>query len=539
MLPIFISIVLTLACPSTPPTEDDTGSDTDNGRETEVEEETPTPSGPVIELSDEIELDRNDLLRISTNLGIELSGGVNLVYTIDPVGDGDTVRVQVNYLIPSDAENLGELFNTLAGNVGSFNAILLAEDSVCEIMSGDPLAGEIMREHFELSPTQDIKLTPFRIMGEGSITFDVVIGGDDLAEIEERLGIELDLLVNQGVRLGGMEVQVNYLKPSDGISAGDAIEALTEFKGTDLGLFEIGSVVVEVVTDREDVAESIERLIDLDPPSGKSPAKFRLTMSVIPVADANHHALNTCSNAAIEGGSAEELLEIDPWLKFGSSLPLFLNGGETDLTLEIEHAVNMIDDSVGKVELHRERGINEIRPVEIVLEVETGNVLTDPPEDDDIYLDPTRYWPTESRSIERELENVLDGLGPNPDDREVAEAIHAWVSQALRYGGPYVGTRYGTESVLGQGFGRCWDLSDVYITMARASELPARQVAGWIYGGEGHVWSQVWLEDEDIWLDVDTTVGESGVSSLYIPIWGSVDGEMLFVYSQWPRIERM
>ena len=80
--------------------------------------------------------------------------------------------------------------------------------------------------------------------------------------------------------------------------------------------------------------------------------------------------------------------------------------------------------------------------------------------------------------------------------------------------------------MLKQGFGRCWDLSDIFITLARASGLPSRQVGGWLYGSEGHIWSQVWLHDEKVWLDVDPTANDIGATSFYVPIWGTRHGEI-------------
>jgi hypothetical protein len=99
------------------------------------------------------------------------------------------------------------------------------------------------------------------------------------------------------------------------------------------------------------------------------------------------------------------------------------------------------------------------------------------------------------------------------------------------------GSRWGTEKVFEQGFGRCWDFSDCFVTLSRAAGVPSRQVAGWLFGGSGHVWAEYYREDVG-WQQVDPTGGGMLQCGLFhIPHFVSENGEMPLLYVQWPSFE--
>jgi transglutaminase-like putative cysteine protease len=107
--------------------------------------------------------------------------------------------------------------------------------------------------------------------------------------------------------------------------------------------------------------------------------------------------------------------------------------------------------------------------------------------------------------------------------------------QRLKYDGP-LGSRHGVAQCLKLGYGRCWDFSDCFVTLCRASGVPARQVAGWLAGSEGHIWAEVLLEGA--WRQYDPTAGmECG--SDYIPYLTSADGELGLVYASAVQIEEI
>jgi hypothetical protein len=96
-------------------------------------------------------------------------------------------------------------------------------------------------------------------------------------------------------------------------------------------------------------------------------------------------------------------------------------------------------------------------------------------------------------------------------------------------------SRYGVAKTLAQGYGRCWDFSDVFVTLSRASGVPARQVAGWLYGESGHVWAEV-LINGTRWRQVDPTAADA-CDADYIPWFTTEDGDMPIVYLSMPAIE--
>lgn len=146
----------------------------------------------------------------------------------------------------------------------------------------------------------------------------------------------------------------------------------------------------------------------------------------------------------------------------------------------------------------------------------------------------TRFWPVDDETVRARARKVTEGL---EDDRSRLRALLAHVNESVRYGGA-MGTRDGVLPVLARGYGRCWDQSDVLVTLCRAAGLPARQVAGWVPPiGAGHVWLEVHLEGEG-WLPVDATCPWLGTSADYLPFFRTSDGHMPIVYLAMPRIER-
>lgn len=119
------------------------------------------------------------------------------------------------------------------------------------------------------------------------------------------------------------------------------------------------------------------------------------------------------------------------------------------------------------------------------------------------------------------------------------EAILDWLvpGKNLQYGGEVVGSRYGVTRVLEQGYGRCWDFADCFVTFCRAAGLPARQVGGWIFDRSGHVWGEVYIAAEG-WVQVDPSTG-TRCGSEYIPYILTEDGEWPFVYASPVKVERM
>jgi transglutaminase-like putative cysteine protease len=148
----------------------------------------------------------------------------------------------------------------------------------------------------------------------------------------------------------------------------------------------------------------------------------------------------------------------------------------------------------------------------------------------------TKYWPTGHKVITSLVTRLTAG---KKTDLERLKSLHGWVFKSIRYSGRRVGSRDGTLNVLKRRFGRCWDKSDVLVTLARAAGLPSRQVAGWAEElGTGHIWSEVFVKGRG-WVSVDATAPWIGVGGGYVPLMTTDDGEMSVLYVEMPKLERL
>ncbi len=165
---------------------------------------------------------------------------------------------------------------------------------------------------------------------------------------------------------------------------------------------------------------------------------------------------------------------------------------------------------------------------------QTGGVLKTESIDVRRLTSATTVWPAEDTAIRELATTITTG---KESDREKMLAILRWVAPGdhVRFGGSVVGSRYGVNKVLEQRFGHCWDFSDLFITLCRASGIPARQVLGWLHESEGHVWAEVHLDGIG-WMQVDPTA-ESICGSDYIPFAVSKDGPTPLLYTSSVQIK--
>ncbi len=147
-------------------------------------------------------------------------------------------------------------------------------------------------------------------------------------------------------------------------------------------------------------------------------------------------------------------------------------------------------------------------------------------------LGPTPFWPVEAERVATLAAQVTEGC---TGDEAKVQALLAYLvpGRTYRVGGP-TGSRHGVLTFLDRRTGHCWDFADLFITLARASGVPARQVAGWLQGQSGHIWAEVLVGGA--WRQVDPT-GGTGCTSDYVPWFTSETGEMAAVYLAMPEIE--
>ncbi len=106
-----------------------------------------------------------------------------------------------------------------------------------------------------------------------------------------------------------------------------------------------------------------------------------------------------------------------------------------------------------------------------------------------------------------------------PEHRAVAAALVQHVAESLE-------KSYGASSdtatrVLAQGKGDCTEHTLLFVALARASGIPARQVHGLVHADAGpgpalywHEWAEVWLDGA--WLAVDPTFGQMPADATHL-----------------------
>lgn len=104
------------------------------------------------------------------------------------------------------------------------------------------------------------------------------------------------------------------------------------------------------------------------------------------------------------------------------------------------------------------------------------------------------------------------------NDKDKAYLLYEWITKNIKYDYEKVaavskdpsGITSGTITAFETGKGICFDFSCLCISMCRAAGLKVRLVTGLAYSGitwGDHAWNQVYIQDEERWINVDTTFG--------------------------------
>ncbi|WP_294393331.1 transglutaminase family protein [uncultured Clostridium sp.] len=124
-----------------------------------------------------------------------------------------------------------------------------------------------------------------------------------------------------------------------------------------------------------------------------------------------------------------------------------------------------------------------------------------------------------------EIDNKAVSLTRNAaTEREKAKILYEWIGSNIEYDegkAEIVLSGIDSEKMPESGAicafetrsGVCFDKACLYVAMARAAGLKVRLISGEAFDGEkyvGHAWNQIYLRDENIWINVDTTFYESG-----------------------------
>ncbi len=142
--------------------------------------------------------------------------------------------------------------------------------------------------------------------------------------------------------------------------------------------------------------------------------------------------------------------------------------------------------------------------------------LADLPDDIKRYLKPTTICQADDADLVKEAKRLTEGI---TDSRKSAEAVMNWVYTYLTKASGDTGNA-SAKQAYEEKQGDCTEHAVLFVAVARAAGLPARNIGGIVYLSSGdsaffgyHAWAEVWLGR---WVPVDATVNELGTSARYI-----------------------
>ena len=370
--------------------------------------------------------------------------------------------------------------------------------------------------------------------------------------LSRKHGHPVDRLTEALFVFSGRTLQANVVGCPSKADAEALAKTLAKKKQIPLEVVVSGRQVVEYVArDRRPLDEPLLRRLSwelgaIDKPTA---VRYRVAAGIVPVDEADGMLCQVLSNFLVNRVAAErlqgEIADISPSFVFGNSLAL-RNPLLERATHVLKPAPMSTQPAAGRTDpLARYRfgdlpkfgGVPYVAAtIELTVDdsgfrrAETASAAN---------LEVTDAWPADDPEIGAYAKKVVgDAKTPAEKVARLLTALKPRPSYRFRYGGP-VGARHGVKQMFAQKFGRCFDFSDMFITLARAEGIPARQVAGWLYGQGGHVWAE-WYDEENPdrepgWQQVDPTGGglvECGVA--YIPYFTSEDGSQSIVYAGGP-----
>lgn len=363
--------------------------------------------------------------------------------------------------------------------------------------------------------------------------------------IAKKLGGQIKSLTNTKLRVHGRPIQVNVLTALDLANAQRLEASLLKLKKFPFCIRR-DSVVIEFVG--ADVDDALARKTAFEMGAIAKPKRlaYRVVADLATIEQADYMAgnqlfqqfLNLQQKPGSTGGT--EIARLVKGFQFGNRLILrnpALAGPKSKYSFEPaaseEKKLGPVHEFTFKQPMMRAG----VPYVQVTMEVETNEtgLAAEKKAPDKSLVEPTNAWPSGSAEIQSLAATII---GNKVKNKERANAILEWLTPGknIRYSGQ-TGSRYGTMKVFQQKFGHCWDFSDCFVTLARAAGVPARQVAGWLYGSSGHVWAEFYDEGRG-WQQVDPTGGGTLQVGIYhVPYFSTEDGSMPIVYLSMPKVD--
>ncbi|MCA9242722.1 MAG: transglutaminase domain-containing protein [Phycisphaerales bacterium] len=367
------------------------------------------------------------------------------------------------------------------------------------------------------------------------------IDAAQVQQIGQRLGADVRGLSNAVFSVMGKRIQVNTIVCVDSQAAEAVLAGLRQSKPA-FACRAVGPIAIEFVGQDDNLIRRAGYDLKLAP--RPEHLRYRVRVRVAPLKRCPDYmkwngAVNAIVAAEADKSNASLRAQRDELLagfEFGDQLILGKHAG-LEYTFDPAPAREDVDNSRGLAryqfkDLPRQ---DDIPYVTMTATYTTGgNYMSDPRKPSAACTKSTADWPADDPELRKLADEVTAGA---KSDADAVDALLRWLrpNVNIRFAGQ-TGSRYGVTDVLSQKRGHCWDFSDLFITLCRAKGIPARQIAGWIYGGEGHVWAEVWIDGH--WKQVDATGGGMvDCEPYHIGYVVSENGGMPMLYVTLPEIE--
>ena len=358
-------------------------------------------------------------------------------------------------------------------------------------------------------------------------------------EFSAKLGGEIDRVTNSKVKVQGRTIQVNCITAADEASAVRIHEKIGKpfpFSHRE------GLRIIEYVGKGTNSALALKTSYELGLLEKPDTLQFTYVAEVAAVDRADYMSCNLLFNEFLkeQAGDASAGRRIEGLagkFSFGNSLSLRNPNSTASYTFNPKPQRKDVDGACTNYFFESLPVRNKIPYITLRYKGNTTSEAVSPAEavPSPQSTAATDYWPVKNAKIKNLAKKITKTTASNEDK---AQAILEWLNPGanLKYSGK-TGSRWGTMTVLEQGFGHCWDFSDVFVTLCRAAGVPSRQVAGWLYGASGHVWAEYYIENKG-WKQVDPTGGGILKCGIYhIPLFTTEDGEMPIAYLSMPQIK--
>jgi hypothetical protein len=366
---------------------------------------------------------------------------------------------------------------------------------------------------------------------------------DQTDAIAKKLGTPLRRLSKTYLQVQGKPIQVNILEAKSITDAKKLHKTISATKGHPAFCLIQGKKVVEFCN--AELSTAIKTTYELGFTPKPKKVQYGITAHISTIDEADYMAFNKLFNVFLKTNtqnpsrqSITQIRSLSRDFTFGTSVVLRKPSDKSTSYVFNPKPTKITDQSHDHISYFftQPPDVLSIPYVTLTAKIvcnDTGLTPTDRKADKSL-LSATPYWPVDDPQIQALAKRIT----PGKQTREAkVQAILEWLTPGknIKSDGP-TGSRWGVKKVLKQKYGHCWDSSDCFVTLARASGIPSRQLGGWLYGTSGHIWAEVLTEEG--WKQVDPTGGGKLDCGIYhIPYFTTETGEMPILYLSMPQIE--